>query len=83
MAGQFSGINFSDLITFLNTQTDTVSGAITQIKDNAGKDSSVSVGAMFDLQFKMNTLSQLAEMSTSVLSASNSSIASMARNVKS
>lgn len=48
---------------------------------NAG--SNISIVDMFQMQMLMNKLSQLSEMSTSILSASNSAIASMARNVKS
>jgi hypothetical protein len=43
----------------------------------------INVVEMFQLQMAMNHLSQLSEMSTSIMSAVNSSIASMARNVKS
>jgi hypothetical protein len=42
----------------------------------------VSIGDMFNMQMMMNHLSQLSEMSTAVVNASNSSIQSMARNVK-
>ncbi|MCE2982865.1 MAG: DUF5407 domain-containing protein [Parachlamydia sp.] len=44
--------------------------------------SSISIADMFDMQMLMNHLAQLSEMSTSVVSASNSAIQSMARNVK-
>jgi hypothetical protein len=44
--------------------------------------SAISIGDMFEMQMLMNHLSQLSEMSTNVVSASNSSIQSMARNVK-
>jgi hypothetical protein len=44
--------------------------------------SSISIADMFDMQMLMNNLSQLSEMATSVVSAANSAIASMARNVK-
>ena len=43
----------------------------------------ISVVDMFEMQILMNKLSQLSEMSSSILSASNSAIASMVRNVKS
>ncbi len=43
----------------------------------------ISISQMFEMQMLMNRLSQLSEMSSSVLAASNSAIASMARNVKS
>lgn len=44
---------------------------------------SISVADMFQMQLLMNHLSQLSEMSTSIVSAANSAIMSMARNVKS
>lgn len=46
------------------------------------KGSAMSIGDMFDLQMAMNKLQQFSEMSTSVISAMNTSINSMARNVK-
>ena len=45
--------------------------------------SNISIADMFEMQMLMNHLSQLSEMSTSVVSASHSAISSMARNVKS
>ena len=44
---------------------------------------SVSITDMLELQMLMNRLSQLSEMSASVISASNSAIQSIARNIKS
>lgn len=44
--------------------------------------SAISIGDMFEMQMLMNHLSQLSEMSTNVVSAANSAIMSMARNVK-
>lgn len=44
---------------------------------------SISIADMFEMQMTtMNKLSQLSEMSTGVVSAANSAVASMARNVK-
>ena len=43
----------------------------------------ISVPDMFEMQMLMNRLSQMSEMTTSVVAASNSAIMSMARNVKS
>jgi hypothetical protein len=47
------------------------------------KGDNISVTDMFEMQMMMNKLSQLSEMSTSVISSVNSAIQSMARNVKS
>ena len=67
--------------------TKIVSDATTAVKAKTccleSKKSAISVVDMFEMQMAMNHLSQLSEMSTSVMSAANSSIASMARNVKS
>ena len=46
------------------------------------KGDSVSISDMFEMQMLMNHLSQLSEMSTAVVSASNSAVASMATGVK-
>lgn len=43
----------------------------------------IRISDMFKMQMLMNRLSQLSEMSSSVVSASNSAISNMARNVKS
>ena len=42
----------------------------------------INIADMFEMQLLMNHLSQVSEMSTSIVSASNSAISSMARNVK-
>lgn len=64
-----------------------VEEATKQVKEKMailqGKGSAISIADMFEMQMLMNHLSQLSEMSTSVVSASNSAISSMARNVKS
>lgn len=44
--------------------------------------SAMSIADMFDLQMSMNKLSQFSELSTSIISAMNTSIGSMARNIK-
>lgn len=68
-----------NLFDFVSSQSNVVNSKLEQIKA-AG--SQISISDMFELQIKMNRLSQLSEMSTSVVSAANSSIMSMARNVK-
>ena len=54
----------------------------TKIDGLAGREA-ISITDMFEMQMLMNKLSQLSEMSSSVISAANSAISSMARNVKS
>ena len=72
--------NFSDMIKIVSDATAAVKK---QLADLSAKKSSISVVDMFQMQMTMNKPSQLSEMSTSVMSAAHSSIASMARNVKS
>jgi len=63
-----------------------ISAADQQVQDKLAamqaKGDSVSITDMFEMQMLMNHLSQLSEMSSAVVSASNSAVASMARNVK-
>lgn len=77
-AGQ-SGFSVTDLFSLVNTATASAKAKLLQIQSRA---SAISIGDMFEMQMLMNHLSQLSEMSTSVVSASNTAIASMARNVK-
>lgn len=73
-------INFGDMTKIVSDATTAVKQKLAAL---TAKKSSISVVDMFEMQMAMNHLSQLSEMSTSVMSAANSSIASMARNVKS
>jgi uncharacterized membrane protein (DUF106 family) len=54
-----------------------------KLEELRGAGDQLSVAQMFEMQMLMNQLSQLSEMASSVISASNSAIASIARNVKS
>jgi hypothetical protein len=54
----------------------------TKLKALQERRESITVADMFEMQMLMNHLSQLSEMSTSVVSAANSAISSMVRNVK-
>jgi hypothetical protein len=47
-----------------------------------GAGDKVSIADMFKLQMQMNHLSQLSEMSTSIVSASNQAISAMVRNIR-
>lgn len=73
------GIDFADLSQVVADATKSVKAKLAQLT----RQEKISVVEMFEMQMAMNHLSQLSEMSTSVMSAANSSIASMARNVKS
>lgn len=74
-----SGFSVKDLFSILNDATGSAKQKLLQIKNNR---SAISIGDMFEMQMLMNHLSQLSEMTTSVVSASNSAIQRMAQNVK-
>lgn len=74
-----SGFSVKVLFSIINNATVSAKSKLSSIKS---RNSAISIGDMFEMQMLMNHLSQLSEMSTSVVSASNSAIASMARNVK-
>lgn len=61
---------------------DATVSAKTKLLEIKNRRSAISIGDMFEMQMLMNHLSQLSEMSTNVISAANSEIQSMARNVK-
>jgi hypothetical protein len=73
------GISFSALVSAIEDLTAVAKSKIAMIRS---KRSAVSIADMFDLQMSMNQLSQMSEMSTSVISAMNSAVTSMAKNVR-
>lgn len=76
---QREAFNMNDLITIVTNATVSAKQKIQEIQNRR---SAISIGDMFDMQMLMNHLSQLSEMCNSVVSASNTAIMSMARNVK-
>jgi hypothetical protein len=70
----------ADLVDVINKATADVKRKMDEIR---AKGDNISVVEMFEMQMLMNHLAQLSEMSTSVMSASNTAIQSMARNIKS
>ncbi|CDR32949.1 DUF5407 family protein [Criblamydia sequanensis] len=74
-----SGFSVNTLFHVVHDATISAKVKLIQIKNRR---SSISIGDMFEMQMLMNHLSQLSEMSTSVIAAANSAIMSMARNVK-
>lgn len=74
-----SAFSVQDLFKVLNDATASAKLKLLEIKNRR---SAISIGDMFEMQMLMNHLSQLSEMSTSVVSASNSAIQRMAQNVK-
>lgn len=75
-----SGFNVKILFSLVNNATVSAKTKLQQIQNNK---SSISIGDMFEMQMLMNHLSQLSEMSSDVVSATNSAIQRMAQNVKS
>lgn len=71
--------SMSALINIVDNATISARTKISAIKERR---SAISIADMFEMQMLMNQLSQLSEMVTSVVSAANTSIGSMARNVK-
>lgn len=73
------GFNVEALFSIVNDATISAKAKLAEIK---ARRSAISIGDMFEMQMLMNHLSQLSEMSTAVVAASNAAITSMARNVK-
>lgn len=79
--GTFKGQAFS--VDFLRQiVADATVSAQNKLEILQGRRSSISIADMFDMQMLMNHLAQLSEMATNIVSASNTAIGSMARNVK-
>lgn len=74
-----SGFSVQVLFTVVNNAVVSAKKKLLQIQSNR---SSISIGDMFEMQMLMNNLSQLSEMATAVVNASNQAIGSMARNIK-
>lgn len=74
-----SGFSVQALFSVINNATVSARAKLSSIKSRR---SSISIGDMFEMQMLMNHLSQISEMSTAVVSASNSVIQDMARAVK-
>ena len=71
--------NFRDLFVIIGAKTLDVRKKLEAI---AAIREAINIADMFEMQLLMNHLSQVSEMATSVVSAFNSAIASMSRNVK-
>ena len=73
------GVSFTVLVDEIERLTTQAKSKIATIRSMR---SAMSIADMFDLQMGMNKLSQVSEMSTSIISAMNTAIMSMGRNVK-
>jgi len=74
-----SGFSVKNLFSIIQDATISAKVKLLQIKNRR---SAISIGDMFEMQMIMYHLSQLSEMSTAVVSASNSAITRMAQNIK-
>ena len=75
--------DFNKMTAMIDAATTKVQAQLDKMKEKSNTEGeTVGIGDMFDTQMMMNQLSQLSEMSTGVMSASNTALASMARNVK-
>lgn len=79
MAQNHETVNMNELVSIIGDATKNVTEKLRKMK-NSGEE--ISISEMFEMQMLMNHLSQLSEMCTSVVSAMNTSIMAMARNVK-
>jgi len=77
--GGTTAFSAKSLLEFVVQETTNAEKKIDAVRD-AG--SAISIADMFEMQQRMNRLSQVSEMTTAVVSAANSAISSMARNVK-
>lgn len=77
---QRSGFSMENLL--VNIVQEAVTSARDKLNEIKIQGSSISIGNMFEMQMLMNRLSQFSEMTTSVVSASNTAIGSIARNIK-
>jgi hypothetical protein len=74
-----TSLNVRYMLDIVNDATVSAKAKLAQLK---ARQSSISIADMFDMQMLMNHLQQLSDMSSNVVSAANSSISNMARNVK-
>lgn len=82
---RFSGQNVQtgfDVKTLMETVADATDDVKAKLAHMKQSKSSISIGDMFEMQMLMNHLTQLSEMTTNVVSASNAAIGSMARAIK-
>ena len=77
---EHEGFQIEALNNIINDAMKVAKDKLLDIKSK--KSEEISIGQMFEMQFLMNNLSQLSEMTTAVVSASNASLMSMARAIK-
>jgi len=77
---QHEGIEIDALFRVVNDAAKAAKDQVAEIKSK--KNDEISIGQMFEMQILMNNLSQLCEMSSSVVGAMNQSLNSIARAIK-
>jgi hypothetical protein len=75
--GKREGIDVNPLFDEIAKATEAVQSKMKEIE---GNNEDISIGDMFEMQMLMNHLSQISEASTSIISAMNTAIKSMATN---
>jgi hypothetical protein len=73
-------------VELTEAELDAVAGGLqtgVEINKTLSREPSIRIADVFETQMLLNRLSHLSEMSTSIISASNSAISSLARNIKS
>jgi len=73
-----SGFSVKSLFQCINNASASCKAKLSAIN---ARTSSISIGDMFEMQMLMNHLSQLSDMATAVVSASNSALKNMASNI--
>lgn len=74
-----TGIDAKGLIEMIEAETQKVNDALAAMQENPDE---INIADMFSMQLLMNHTAQQSEMATSIVSASNTAINSMARNIK-
>lgn len=78
--GGFKGFKIEGLQSLIKDAEAIVLEKLTSIKTKAKEE--VNIGDMFDMQWMMNKLSQLSEMTSAVVGAAHQAVSSMNRNIK-
>jgi uncharacterized protein DUF5407 len=72
------GVSTRQLIAVIQAQHDEINRLLDQIAES----DEIDIPDLFELQLLMNHLSQLSEMSASIVASAHAAIESMARNIK-
>lgn len=78
-AMQQQGMSLNTLLRMVNDSTVSANAKLEHMRQQR---STVSIPEMLSMQMLMNNLSQMSEMATSIVSASNTAIMSQARGIK-